>query len=93
MTILPRCTAGRSFVVLGALALAESGLERSGDICRAAEPASMKVSTDRSQSLRRGDPHSHGIKDVDLEVLRAILRKAIEDKTVPGVSLLLSPQG
>jgi CubicO group peptidase (beta-lactamase class C family) len=93
MTILPRFMAGRSFIVLGALAFAVSGLERSGDSCRAAEPPSTKVSTDPSQSLRRGDPRSHGIKDVDLDVLRATLRKALEDKTVPGVSLLLSHQG
>ena len=46
-----------------------------------------------AQVLRVGDPHAHGIKDEDLEAMRAILRKAVEDKTVPGVSLLLAHRG
>ena len=40
-----------------------------------------------------GLPAPHGINEPDLEALRAILRKAVEDKTVPGVSLLLAHRG
>ena len=40
-----------------------------------------------------GDPHAHGLTDADLDSLRAILRKAVDDRTVPGVSLLLAHKG
>jgi CubicO group peptidase (beta-lactamase class C family) len=43
--------------------------------------------------LRVGDPHAHGVKDEDLEALRMIMRAAVKDKTVPGVSLLLAHRG
>jgi CubicO group peptidase (beta-lactamase class C family) len=46
-----------------------------------------------AQVLRVGDPHAHGVKDEDLEAMRRILRSAVEDKTVPGVSLLLAHRG
>ena len=45
------------------------------------------------QSLRPGDPHAHGLTDRDLDDLRAILRGAVEDGTVPGISLLLAHRG
>ena len=45
------------------------------------------------QLLQPGDPHSHGLTDADLESLNAILRKAVDDHTVPGVSLLLAHKG
>jgi D-alanyl-D-alanine-carboxypeptidase/D-alanyl-D-alanine-endopeptidase len=45
------------------------------------------------QMLRPGDPHAHGITDRQLDELRAILRKAVNDGTVPGVSLLLAHRG
>jgi CubicO group peptidase (beta-lactamase class C family) len=47
----------------------------------------------RPQLLQPGDPHSHGLSDADLESLSAILRKAVDDHTVPGVSLLLAHKG
>ena len=46
-----------------------------------------------SPKLRPGDPHAHGITDQQLDVLRAILRKAVADGTVPGASLLLAHKG
>ena len=46
-----------------------------------------------AQVLSVGNPHAHGIKDEDLEAMRAILRTAVDDKTVPGVSLLLAHRG
>jgi CubicO group peptidase (beta-lactamase class C family) len=46
-----------------------------------------------ARKLRPGDPHAHGISDKQLDALRAILRKAVDDGTVPGVSLLLAHHG
>ena len=46
-----------------------------------------------TQLLRPGDPGAHGIPDAGLESLRAILRKGVEDRVVPGVSLLLAHRG
>lgn len=48
---------------------------------------------ERGQVLRVGDPRAHGVKAEDLEAMRTILRGAVEDKTVPGVSLLLAHRG
>ena len=93
MTIRPRFMASQSLVVLGALAFTQNCVGRSGDTSQAVEPLSVQVNAKPPQSLRRGDPHAHGINDAELEALRAILRKAVENKTVPGVSLLLSHQG
>jgi len=93
MTILPRFIAGRSFVVLAVLASVQSGLGVSGNSSRVAKPPSAKVDVGPTQSLRRGDPRAHGVKDADLEALRMILRRAVQANTVPGVSLLLSHQG
>jgi CubicO group peptidase (beta-lactamase class C family) len=45
------------------------------------------------RSLRPGDPHAHGLTDKDLGDLRAILRGAVDDRTVPGISLLLAHRG
>jgi CubicO group peptidase (beta-lactamase class C family) len=45
------------------------------------------------QRLRPGDPHAHGLTDKDLDDLRAILRSAVEEKVVPGISLLLAHRG
>jgi CubicO group peptidase (beta-lactamase class C family) len=47
----------------------------------------------RTQILRTGDPRAHGMSDADLRSLRAILRKAVDDQTVPGVSLLVAHRG
>jgi serine-type D-Ala-D-Ala carboxypeptidase len=45
------------------------------------------------QLLQPGDPHAHGLTDADLDSLNTILRKAVDDHTVPGVSLLLAHKG
>jgi CubicO group peptidase (beta-lactamase class C family) len=45
------------------------------------------------QLLRPGDPHAHGLSDKDLDDLRAILRSAVDDQVVPGISLLLAHRG
>ena len=57
------------------------------------EPRSVKTAVRGPQSLRRGDPHGHGLSDADLGALRTILRGAVDDHTVPGVSLLLAHKG
>ena len=59
----------------------------------ASEPPRLQIDLNPKQLLRVGDPRAHGINEPDLEALRAILRKAVEDKTVPGVSLLLAHRG
>jgi len=58
-----------------------------------AAPPSAQMDARRPQFLRPGDPHAHGLTDADLESLRAILRKAVDDHTVPGISLLLAHKG
>ncbi len=45
------------------------------------------------QNLRPGDPHAHGLTDADLNAIRAILKGAVENNTVPGISLLLAHRG
>jgi CubicO group peptidase (beta-lactamase class C family) len=45
------------------------------------------------QLLHSGDPHAHGLTDADLDAIRTILRQAVDDHTVPGVSLLLAHKG
>jgi CubicO group peptidase (beta-lactamase class C family) len=59
----------------------------------AAEPPAPKEDVRGPQLLQPGDPHAHGLTDADLDSLRAILRKAVDDRTVPGVSLLLAHKG
>jgi CubicO group peptidase (beta-lactamase class C family) len=43
--------------------------------------------------LRPGDPRAHGITDANLDALKAILRQAVADRVVPGVSFLLAHKG
>jgi CubicO group peptidase (beta-lactamase class C family) len=62
----------------------------------AREPADPPATNEHAwdhQLLRAGDPHKHGITDADLTSLRAILRQAVDNQTVPGVSLLLAHKG
>jgi hypothetical protein len=40
--------------------------------------------------LKPGEPAAHGIRGADFEALQTILRKAVDDKAVPGVALLLA---
>ncbi len=56
-------------------------------------PAESKKAAPIRLKLQPGDPHAHGITDRQLDTLRAILKKAVEDGIVPGVSLLLAHRG
>ena len=69
------------------------GLAVHADAAKAAEPPATKEHLWGPQLLRPGDPHAHGLTDADLDSLRAILRKSVDDHTVPGVSLLLAHKG
>src|SRR5215471_5519129 len=60
---------------------------------RAAPSPLSRADAAHPQILRPGDPHVHGLTDADLDALRAILRKAVDDRLVPGVSLLLAHKG
>ena len=67
--------------------------EADGGLVHAVEPPSVTVAAAPPQVLQPGDPHAHGLTDVDLDALRKILRKAVDDHTAPGVSLLLAHKG
>ncbi len=45
------------------------------------------------RKLRPGDPHAHGLSDVERDAIRAVLKGAVEDRSVPGISLLLAHRG
>jgi len=62
-------------------------------LAQEAEPPGARELGRRPQLLQPGDPHAHGLSDNDLESLSAILRKAVDDHTAPGVSLLLAHKG
>jgi CubicO group peptidase (beta-lactamase class C family) len=47
----------------------------------------------RGTTLGQGNPAAHGVRDADLDALRAILRRAVESGALPGVSLLLAHKG
>src|SRR5262249_53162583 len=51
----------------------------------AVEPPPARAAAAPPQGLRPGDPHAHGFHDADLDALRAILRRAVEDRVIPGV--------
>jgi CubicO group peptidase (beta-lactamase class C family) len=57
------------------------------------EPPPAKAEVPRTQVLRPGDPHAHGLSDEDLDAMRAILRTAVDERVVPGISLLLAHKG
>ena len=86
MIVVDRSGTGRPQAIRGLLlaylALLGFGLNRA----RADEPPPP-------QRLRPGDPHAHGMTDKDLDALRSILRQAVDDKVVPGISLLLAHRG
>jgi CubicO group peptidase (beta-lactamase class C family) len=65
----------------------------SGYRAGADEALETQAKPEPRQVLRVGDPRAHGVKAEDLEAMRTILRGAVEDKTVPGVSLLLAHHG
>ncbi len=58
-----------------------------------ANPPVAEEGSRARQLLRLGNPHNHGITATDLDSLRAILRLAVDNHTVPGVSLLLAHRG
>jgi len=93
MIVLQSFIIRRLPVVLGVVVAALVGLGGCGDSACAAEPPPEKVDAAPPQTLRPGDPHLHGLTDAGLDALRAILRKAVNDRTVPGVSLLLAHKG
>ncbi len=89
-----RIVFGLAIIVSIELAVLAKSVNR--DEIRPAEqetPATTKGMARAPLKLRSGDPHAHGITDQQLDSLRAILRKAIGDGTVPGVSLLLAHKG
>jgi CubicO group peptidase (beta-lactamase class C family) len=80
-----RAVPGLLFAMLGLLGLA---------LIRARADGPAPARADQApQSLRPGDPHAHGLTGKDIDDLRAILRGAVDDKVVPGISLLLAHRG
>jgi len=93
MIVLKRLMTGRLNIVLGILIATLSAWDLCGKPARAVEPPAAQVDAAPPQILRPADPHAHGLTDADLNVLRVILRRAVDDHTVPGVSLLLAHKG
>jgi CubicO group peptidase (beta-lactamase class C family) len=92
MIVVGRSGIGRPRVVRGLLLVALGLLGIGPPHARADEPPPPRA--DRPpQFLRPGDPHAHGLSDEDLDALRSILRQAVDDKVVPGISLLLAHRG
>jgi CubicO group peptidase (beta-lactamase class C family) len=93
MSSLTRARIGRLRFVSQIWSLLLSTLTAAECIACANETSQVQTAPGRGQLLRVGDPRAHGINEPDLEALRTILRKAVLDKTVPGVSLLLAHRG
>ncbi|MBA4067245.1 MAG: hypothetical protein C0501_26765 [Isosphaera sp.] len=55
--------------------------------------AGVAPAADPAPVIRPGKPADHGVKDADLDALRALLKKAVDDKAVPGVGLLVAVDG
>jgi CubicO group peptidase (beta-lactamase class C family) len=80
--------------MLGALAVQAYSDRGDGPDRRAQEmPRPSKAAAPTPLKLRPGDPQAHGIAERQVDALRAILRNAVDDGTVPGVSLLLAHKG
>ena len=92
MTIVDRFRISRTQVVRGLLLAVLSLLGTGPPHARADEPPVARANQP-PQLLRPGDPHAHGLTDKDLGAIRAILRQAVDDKVVPGISLLLAHRG
>jgi CubicO group peptidase (beta-lactamase class C family) len=69
------------------------GSAGSGSSRQSSEPPATGAVRHCPQLLQPGDPHTHGLSDADLESLSAILRTAVDNHTVPGVTLLLAHKG
>jgi CubicO group peptidase (beta-lactamase class C family) len=93
MVTLDQAVICRIQILSGVVIAALSSLGNHSVPVRAAEPPPAKVDAVRPQALRLGNPHAHGLTAGDLDELRALLRKGVDDRTVPGVSLLLTHQG
>ena len=91
--ILRRLPARRWIGVIGLLIAVDIGIAVEMTVSNAAEPPAAKSAARGPQRLVKGDPQAHGLTVADLNALRAILRTAIDDRTVPGVSLLLAHKG
>jgi CubicO group peptidase (beta-lactamase class C family) len=93
MMVLDRFKLRRSHAVFAVMMAALGGLGMATNSARAADPPAATIDGAHPQELKPGNPHAHGLTDTDLDALRSILRKAVEDHTVPGVSLLLVHKG
>ncbi len=93
MIVADRSSMSSLGLVMGLLLVVLGRPGTSMDQVRADEPPPAKAAVLPPQLLRSGDPGVHGIPDAGLESLRAILRKGVEDRVVPGVSLLLAHRG
>ena len=93
MMVLHRFNHRRLGLVMGVM-IATVGCPGTGtDSVRAAQPPATAIGLPPSQNLRPGNPRAHGIADSELDALRTILKKAVDDRVVPGVSLLLAHKG
>jgi CubicO group peptidase (beta-lactamase class C family) len=93
MMVLDRFKLRRLHAMFAVMVAALSGPGMGTNSARAAEPPVATIDGAHPQELKLGNPHAHGLTDTDLDTLRSILRKAVEDHTVPGVSLLLVHKG
>jgi CubicO group peptidase (beta-lactamase class C family) len=93
MMVLHRFKLRRSHAMFAMVLAGLGGLGVGTNSARAAEPPTATVNDAHPQELRPGNPQAHGLTDTDLDALRSILRKAVDDRTVPGVSLLLVHKG
>jgi CubicO group peptidase (beta-lactamase class C family) len=93
MLPLQRFAAHMLGIMLGLVVIAPSGSEIQANRHHVGTTSPAHPGQEVSRHLSPGNPREHGIGDADLDALRAILRKAIEDRTVPGVSLLVAHKG
>jgi CubicO group peptidase (beta-lactamase class C family) len=91
--VIQRFFVRRSGGMLGMIIAALSFLAISIDSALGADDLIIEKRERGAQFLRSGDPRAHGLTDTDLDSLRATLRKAVDNQTVPGVSLLLAHKG
>src|SRR5262245_48177291 len=73
--------------------MAAGGLVVCAASAECGEPPTGRTHAPSSKRLEPGGPQAHGLTANDLEALRAILRKSVANRVVPGVSLLLAHRG
>ena len=89
-----RCVFSRpTWSVLSAVIVFTGSFEAHVGAKELAGPPAVDHGVRGQQLLHPGDPHQHGLTDADLDSLRTLLRKAVDDRIVPGVSLLLAHKG